>query len=316
MMNMTTAPPILERLSALGDETRTRILALLERSELTVTELASVLQAPQPTVSRHLKTLAAEGWVEARAEGRNRHYRLAPALDEPARALWRIVRDQIGDAGIYAVDAERARAVLERRRLRSAEFFAHAAERWDETREQLFGVSANLLPLLGLIHEPWVVADLGVGTGALAETLAPFATRVIGVDRSEQMLAAASLRLGRTANVELRRGELESLPIHDDEIDLAVMALVLHYVVDPAVVLAEVRRALKPGGRLLLLDMRSHDRGPWYAEEMGHVWPGFDSERVRGWLGDAGFVGARTVPLPPARDVTGPLLFLASAVNP
>ncbi len=316
IMNTITAPPILERLSALGDETRTRILALLERSELTVTELASVLQAPQPTVSRHLKTLAAEGWVEARAEGRNRHYRVAPALDEPARALWRIVRDQIGDAGIYAVDAERARGVLERRRLRSAEFFANAAERWDETREQLFGVSANLLPLLGLIHDDWVVADLGVGTGALAETLAPFAARVIGVDRSEQMLAAASLRLGQTANVELRRGELESLPIHDDEIDLAVMALVLHYVVDPALVLAEVRRALKPGGRLLLLDMRAHDRGPWYAEEMGHVWPGFDPHRVVGWLHDAGFAGTRTIPLPPARDATGPLLFLASAVDP
>jgi ArsR family transcriptional regulator len=315
-MNTIVAPPILERLSALGDETRTRILALLERSELTVTELASVLQAPQPTVSRHLKTLAAEGWVEARAEGRNRHYRIAPTLDEPARALWRIVREQIGEGGIYAVDSERARDVLERRRLRSAEFFAQAAERWDETREQLFGVSANLLPLMGLIDETWVVADLGVGTGALAETLAPFAARVIGVDRSEQMLAAAALRLGHMPNVELRRGELEHLPIQDGELDVAVMALVLHYVVDPARVLAEVRRALEPGGRLLLLDMRAHDRGPWYAEEMGHVWPGFDPDRVRGWLHAAGFAGVRTVPLPPARDATGPLLFLASAVNP
>ena len=315
-MNATTSPPILERLSALGDETRARILALLERSELTVTELASVLQAPQPGVSRHLKTLAAEGWVEARAEGRNRHYRLAPELDEPARALWRIVRDQIGDSGIYAVDAERARGVLERRRLRSAEFFARAAERWDEVREQRFGVATNLVPLLGLIQEDWVVADLGVGTGALAETLAPFAARVIGVDRSEQMLAAASHRLDRVSNVELRQGELERLPIGDDELDVAVLALVLHYVVDPAAVLAEVRRALKPKGRVLLVDMRVHDRGPSYAEEMGHVWPGFAEEDVRGWLAGAGFRGVRLVPMPPARDATGPLLFLASAVNP
>jgi ArsR family transcriptional regulator len=315
-MNATTSPPILERLSALGDETRARILALLERSELTVTELASVLQAPQPGVSRHLKTLAAEGWVEARAEGRNRHYRLAPELDEPARALWRIVRDQIGESGIYAVDAERARGVLERRRLRSAEFFAQAAERWDEVREQRFGPATNLVPLLGLIQEDWVVADLGVGTGALAETLAPFAARVIGVDRSEQMLAAASHRLARIANVELRQGELERLPIRDHEVDVAVLALVLHYVVDPPAVLAEVRRALKPKGRLLLMDMRVHDRGPSYAEEMGHVWPGFAEEDVRGWLSGAGFRGVRVVPMPPSRDATGPLLFLASAVNP
>lgn len=315
-MNTTTAPPILERLSALGDETRCRILALLERSELTVTELASVLQASQPTVSRHLKTLAAEGWVEARAEWRNRHYRLAPELDEPARALWRIVREQIGDGGIYAVDAERARGVLERRRLRSAEFFAHAAERWDEVREQLFGSTASLLPLLGLIREEWTIADLGVGTGALAETLAPFARRVIGVDRSDQMLAAAALRLAAHANVELRQGELERLPVRDGELDLAVMALVLHYVVDPLAVLTEVRRALRSGGHLVLLDMRTHDRGPWYAEEMGHVWPGFEPEHMHAWLEAAGFASARVVQLPPARDSHGPLLFLASAVSP
>src|SRR5687768_8377785 len=167
MMNVTNAPPILERLSALGDETRARILALLERSELTVTELASILQAPQPSVSRHLKTLGAEGWVDARAEGRNRHYRISPDLDVPARALWRIVREQIDASGVYAADAERARAVLERRRLRSEEFFARAAERWDEVREQLFGPGANLVPLLGLISSDAVVADLGVGTGSL-----------------------------------------------------------------------------------------------------------------------------------------------------
>jgi ArsR family transcriptional regulator len=320
-MNVTPAPPILERLSALGDETRARILALLERSELTVTELASVLRAPQPSVSRHLKTLAGEGWVEARVEGRNRHYRLAPDLDAPARELWRIVREQIGNGGVYAADAERARAVLERRRLRSDEFFARAAERWDEVRGELFGPGANLLALLGLIPREWVVADLGVGTGSLAETLAPFAARVIGVDRSEQMLAAASLRLSAVGNVELRRGELERLPLEDGEIDLAVLGLVLHYVVDPPTVLAEVRRALRPGGRVLVLDMRLHDRGPKYAEEMGHVWPGFDPDRVRGWLADAGFSDSRVVTLPPARDARGtfgsigPMLFLASAVR-
>ena len=314
-MNATAASPILDRLSALGDETRARILALLERSELTVTELASVLQAPQPSVSSHLKTLAAEGWVEARIEGRNRHYRLSPGLDTPARELWRIVREQIGEGGVYAADAERARAVLERRRLRSAEFFARAAERWDEVREQRFGPGASLLPLLGLIPRDAVIADLGVGTGSLTETLALVAGRVIGVDRSEQMLAAASLRLARVANVELRRGDLERLPLADGEVDLAILALVLHYVVDPPTVLAEVRRALRPGGRVLLLDMRLHDRGPLYAEEMGHVWPGFDPDRVRGWLDDAGFGEARAVALPPGRDASGPLLFLASAVR-
>jgi ArsR family transcriptional regulator len=314
-MHTLASPPILDQLSALGDETRTRILALLERSEFTVTELASVLQASQPTVSRHLKTLASEGWVEARVDGRNRHYRLAPALDGAAQALWNIVRGEIADGGVYAADAERARGVLEHRRLRSAEFFASAAERWDETREKLFGSAAGLTALLGLLHVDWVVADLGVGTGSLTETLAPFVGRVIGIDRSAEMLAAAEHRLRDCANVELREGELEQLPIGDGEVDVAVLALVLHYVVDPPAVLEEVHRVLEPGGRMLLVDMRLHDRGPAYAQEMGHVWPGFERERVEGWLDGAGFESARVVPLPPDPEASGPLLFLASAVR-
>jgi ArsR family transcriptional regulator len=129
------------------------------------------------------------------------------------------------------------------------------------------------------------------------------------------MLAAAALRLTSVANVELRKGELERLPLDDGEVDLAVLALVLHHVVDPPRVLTEVKRALRPGGRLLLLDMRLHDRGPLYAETMGHVWPGFDLEQVREWMSAAGLAEARAIALPPARDANGPLLFLASAFN-
>jgi ArsR family transcriptional regulator len=315
-MNSITAPPILERIGTLRDETRTRILALLERSELNVTELASVLRLPQPSVSRHLKTLAAEGWVEARADGRNRYYRFAPALDESARALWQIVRGEVSGRGIYAVDAERARGALARRRLRSAEFFARAAARWDEVRAELFGPAAALAPLLGLLEPEWVVADLGTGTGALAETLAPFAGRVIGVDRSEEMLATAAHRLAHVRNVELRRGDLEALPIGDCEVDASVLGLVLHYVVDPPAVLREVRRVSKAGARLVLVDMQVHERGPRYAEEMGHVWPGFELEQVGQWLEGAGFTRVRVLPLPPDPRAAGPLLFLASARSP
>ena len=312
-MNALYPPPILERLSALGDETRTRILAVLERSELTVSELCSVLQLPQPTVSRHLKTLASEGWVEARAEGRNRHYRMAAGLDEAARAVWSIVGGEVEARGVYAADAERAREVLNERKLRSSAYFAARAGAWDALRTELFGSGAGLAPLLGLVDPDWVVADLGAGTGALAARLAPFAGRVIGVDRSEEMLEAASARLRDTGNVELRRGELESLPLEDATVDVAFLALVLHYVVEPAAVLAEARRVLKPGGRVVVLDMRPHDRDLPYAEEMGHVWAGFEPERVTGWLEAAGFSQSSVVPLPPDPGAKGPLLFLASA---
>ena len=312
-MNTLTTPAILDRVSTLGDETRTRILALLDRSELTVSELCSVLQVAQPTVSRQLKTLASEGWVEARAEGRKRHYRLASTLDDPARAVWSIVREEIGAGGVYAADRERARTVLSDRRLRSSAFFAASAGRWDAMRAQLFGSATGLAPLLGLLDPSWIVGDLGVGTGALAGRLAPFVRRVVGIDRSPEMLEAAAARLHDVAGVELRVGDLEALPIDDDELDLAILALVLHYVVDPPAALAEARRALTPGGRIVLLDMRPHERGFEYAEEMGHVWPGFESERIDAWLADAGFSEVRVSPFPADSDATGPLLFLASA---
>jgi SAM-dependent methyltransferase len=308
----TSAAPILDHLNALGDETRVRILSLLERSEFSVGELSSVLRIAQPSVSRHLRTLADEGWVEARQDGRQRHYRIAGTLDAGAGELWRIVRARLGTEGPYDEDAERAVEVLADRRLRSDAFFARAAERWDDLREELFGRDVRVAPLLGLLHADWVVGDLGTGTGALAHLVAPFVRSVVGVDRSDEMLDAARLRLADTANVELRSGRLEELPVADEELDLAFLALVLHYVVDPPRVLAEVRRALRPGGRLIVLEMRPHERGVGYAEEMGHVWPGFEPERMEGWVADAGFQPPRTHLLAPDPSARGPLLFLTT----
>lgn len=315
-MNTTAAPPILDLLSALGDETRTRILVLLERSEFNVSELCQALQLPQPTVSRHLRTLSEDGWVASRSEGRMRHYRLAEELDAPRRQLWEVVRAGVAEFPMYAADAERSRGVLAERRRRSAEFFAASAEQWDHLRRDLFGVRAEFFPLLGFLDGDWTVGDLGTGTGGVAAALAPFVRKVVGVDRSAEMLRAAGERLEATANVELREGELEDLPVADHELDLAVLSLVLHYVVDPAEALAEAFRALKPGGRLLLVEMRAHDRGPRYAEEMGHVWPGFEPGQMAAWLREAGFRHVQARPLPPDPEAQGPLLFIASGSRP
>jgi ArsR family transcriptional regulator len=314
-MDTTAPPPILEHLSALGDETRTRVLLLLERSEFTVTELCAVLQVPQPTVSRHLRTLAQDGWVAARAEGRNRHYRLSGSLSPASRALWRVVREGLGSDGVYAADAERARQVLAERRRRSAEFFAASADRWDHLRHDLFGHRADLLPFFGLLDPAWTVGDLGTGTGGLAAALAPFVRRVVGVDRSEAMLEAAAHRLEGTANVELRHGDLVALPVEEGELDVAVLSLVLHYVVDPLEVLRDTRRALVAGGRLVVVEMRPHDRGAEFAEEMGHVWPGFDPSDMRRWMAEAGFTHVHARSLPPDPQALGPLLFFATGIG-
>jgi ArsR family transcriptional regulator len=313
-MNTIASPPILDHLATLGDETRTRLLALLESGEFTVSELCAALQLPQPTVSRHLKTLADDAWVTSRAEGRNRHYSLSPSLDDASRELWRIVRG--GLAGqTYSDDAERARQVLSERRRRSAEFFAGSAEQWDHLRRDLFGDRADLLPFFGLLDPSWTVGDLGTGTGGLAAVLAPFVRKVVGVDRSEAMLEAAEKRLEGSENVELRTGDLEALPIKQSVLDLAVMSLVLHYTVDPRSALREAWRALKPGGRLLVVELRAHDREAEYAESMGHVWPGFEQDQMKQWMEEAGFEAVHARPLPPDPEARGPLLFVATGTR-
>ncbi len=303
---------ILDRLSVLADETRSRLLLLLDRRELTVTELCAVLQLPQSTVSRHLKVLSDDGWVSSRAEGTSRLYSMARGLDGAAKRLWHLVRTQVGDEVTAVQDAERLRSVLSERQAKSQEFFSTSAGQWDALRAELFGQRADLAALPGLLDEEWAVGDLGCGTGQLSGALAPFVRRVIGVDQSRAMLGAAKSRLRGLDNVDLRAGDLEDLPIDDGELDAAVLFLVLHYLVDPRRALTEARRVLKPGGRLLVVDMTPHAHEE-YRQTMGHVWQGFGSEQLSGWLEEAGLTRCRYRILAPDPQAKGPALFAATA---
>ena len=182
-------------MTALADPTRSRLLLALERNELTVNELRAVLQLPQSTISRHLKQLSAEGWVDARAEGTSRYYRIATASFDPAaKRLWQLVRDEIIHTAAAEHDARRTNAVLAERSTKSQQFFSTSAGQWDRMRMDLFGRRADVA-LLGLLDEKWKVADLGCGTGAVSQALAPFVDRVIAVDESSAMLSAAKKRL-------------------------------------------------------------------------------------------------------------------------
>lgn len=298
-------------MTALADPTRSRLLLALERNELTVNELTSILQLPQSTVSRHLKMLSAEGWVEARAEGTSRHYRIASeSLDPATRRLWHIVRDEVMHSTAADQDARRTQAVLSERSTRSQQFFSTSAGQWDKMRLELFGRRADVA-LLGLLDESWVVADLGCGTGAITQSLAPFVERVIAVDESNAMLSAAKKRLHGVENVDIRNGRLEALPLADGEVDVALLFLVLHYVADPARVISEAARVVKPGGRLLALDMMPHDRQD-LRQTMGHVWQGFDRSTLAAWMEAAGLENVRYTALPPDPDAKGPVLFAAS----
>jgi ArsR family transcriptional regulator len=304
---------VFHRLSTLADPIRGRLLLVLDRHELTVSELTAVLHLPQSTVSRHLRVLAADGWVMARADGASHLYRGASGqLEAGARRLWHLVREQAGATRAAAADAQRLTGVLAQRRARSQEFFSRAAGQWDSLRAELFGARPDLGAALGLLDEEWTVGDLGCGTGQFAGALAPFVRKIIAVDQSRAMLASARRRLAGLDNVELRRGDLESLPIEDGELDAAALVLVVHYAVDPARVFAEARRALRPGGRLLLVDMVPHEREE-YRQQMGHLWKGFSSEEVAGWLDEVGFKKCRRRLLPADARARGPGLFAATA---
>jgi len=308
--------PIFDRLAALSDPTRSRLLLLLDRHELTVSELCAVLQLPQSTVSRHLKLLSDGGWVGSRADGTSRRYRgTGDRLDAAARRLWNLVRDQIAASPAAAQDARRVRPVLAQRRSASQEFFSTAAGQWDRLRDDLFGRRADVVGLLGLLDESWTVGDLGCGTGEVAELLAPFVGEVVAVDESAAMLAAARRRLAGYPNVTLREGDLAALPVDDQSLDAALLFLVLHYTADPAEILREVARVLKPEGRLLIVDMMPHDRME-FRQVMGHVWQGFAAEDLSRWASSAGLGQFRYHPLPADPAAKGPTLFAAAARRP
>ena len=311
----TAQSSLLESFSALADPTRCRMLWLLERHELTVSELCSVLQLPQSTVSRHLRMLSDAEWVTSRRDGTSRYYALA--LDGPAgpRAqIWQLTRAQVASRVGAEQDDRRLGRVLAGRREASQQFFATSAGQWDRLRDELFGREFVPVALLGLLPAKWIVGDLGCGTGALLPALAPHVARVIGVDGSEEMLAAARERVKDLPNVELRAGSLEALPLPDDSLDAAMLMLVLHHLPAPADALSEAARVLKPGGRLLIVDMTAHEREE-YRQRMGHVWLGFSGEQMQRYLAQAGFDGASITALPPDGAAKGPSLFAAAATN-
>jgi ubiquinone/menaquinone biosynthesis C-methylase UbiE len=310
------APAILDHLSALADTTRSRILLLVDRHELTVTELCGVMQLPQSTVSRHLKALADSAWVAARADGTSNLYSMTRhELDPAARRLWALVREQVGSTPAAIQDQRRLVAALAERRAKSQEFFSSSAGQWDRFRDELFGDRFHLSALAALADGDWTIGDLGCGTGQTSAALAPFVAHVIAVDASAAMLQAAKKRLHGFENVDLRRGDLEALPIDDARLDAATLMLVLHHVPEPQRALAEVARVLKPGGRLIVVDMLPHDR-EGYRQQMGHVWLGFADNHIRQLFGESGFTDIRVVPLPPDAKSKGPGLFVSTAKQP
>ncbi len=306
--------PASTHLNTLADSTRSRLLLVLERHELTVSELIAILQLPQSTISRHLKVLGEDGWVTSRADGTSRYYRMSDAPGELAARLWTVVREDAERTPAAEQDRARQVSIIADRRRRSREYFSSVAGQWDEVRGDLFGSQVDLQLALAMLDPSATVGDLGCGSGHLAQLLAPHVARVIAVDASAEMLATARERLSEMSNVEVRMSDLERLPIESGSLDIGICSLVLHYVADPARVLAEAYRAITPGGRLIVIDMTPHDRED-LRHAMGHAWTGFSEQQIRAWLGEVGFSSIQWRPLPADPAARGPGLFVAHATR-
>jgi ArsR family transcriptional regulator len=307
---------LLGLIESLADPTRLRLLHLLENRELSVADLCDVLQTPQSTVSRHLKVLVEEGWLVLRRSGTVNLYRMpGERTDRAMWPFWELVRERSAEWSTLEEDRLRLERRLTQREQKSDRFFAYASTQWDRLRHEHYGERFERDAMLGLLDESATVADLGCGTGALSVKLAAWVGRVIGVDRSGAMLEAAERRAEDFPNVELRRGDLEALPIESESCDLALAALVLSYVERLEPVLGEAARILKPGGRLVVVDLLPHERAG-FQETMGQSWPGFEPRQLQRRLEGAGLEAGRLTPLEPDPKAKGPPLLLATARRP
>ena len=292
-----------------------RLLAVLAEAELGVTELVRVLQLPQSTVSRHLKALRTAGWIRRRTVGTSAlHGADLDAVDPVGQQLWGVVGPAFAVTHQAREDRVRLAAALAEREGEGS-FFGRMHAEWDTLRAELFGDAFLTAALCALLPSDWVVADLGCGTGPALAVLAPAVQRVIGVDREPQMLATAAARVAAFDNVQLREGGLTALPLEDAEVDAATCLLVLHHVDDLERAFSEIHRSLRPGGRLVVVDMVAHDRRDW-RHTMGHLHLGFDLERLETDAGKGGLMLLQAHSLPPSAEAQGPPLFVATFGRP
>jgi DNA-binding transcriptional ArsR family regulator len=277
----------------LGDEARLRLLRVLAKERLNVTELTGVLGLAQSGVSRHLGLLKEAGLVLEERDGGFSYYRLSTDLREGS--LSAVLQQQFEASGADpAVRADEAR-LQEVLRLRKENFDVHAGPDTRDARQLVPGRSwAAWSRALGLLLPPMAVADLGCGEGYLTVEAARWASKVTAVDRSEVVLtrARALARRRRVSNVIWKKGELEKLPMRDAAVDVAMLSQALHHAQNPARAVAEAARITAPGGRVLVLDLRSHEED-WVRAKLGDRRLGFGDGELKRMLTAAGLSDVR-----------------------
>ncbi|MEI8039988.1 MAG: metalloregulator ArsR/SmtB family transcription factor [Verrucomicrobiota bacterium] len=286
---MANMPSTLKSLRALSDATRLRIVALLEKDELSVNELQEVTRMGQSRISTHLGLLQDSALVQSRREGKRTFYKLTGPASGMLGEFVQLAIRGAKELPEYAGDQINLKRILSHRREQDRVYFNHVAGRFDRVYGpgrswQAFG------HLLLRILPPLTVADLGSGEGLLSELLARRCRKVIAVDNSEKIVAfgAAKAKKNNLKNLEFRLGDLQNPPVEPESVDLAILSQALHHAEEPAKAIASAYRMLKPGGQVMILDLARH-RFAKAQEIYGDRWPGFAESDLHRWLESAGF---------------------------
>ncbi len=286
----STLDTLVDTLKAAAESSRLRILALLSRGDLTVSDLTEILNQSQPRVSRHLKLLLEAGLIGRYQEGSWAFFRLADAENARDFVKGLVSRIDDGDPQVER-DLERLAAVKRRRQARATKYFGENAASWDQIRSLHASdqaVEAALLKIVG--KRPFqAMLDLGTGTGRLLEIFSPLYRRGIGIDLSREMLAVARANLEKSgiSNAQVRQGDIFSPPVERDSFDLVTVHQVLHYLDDPALAIREAARLLRPSGRLVIVDFAPHALDFLRADH-AHVRLGFSDRQIADWFAEAG----------------------------
>ncbi|MEW6306386.1 MAG: metalloregulator ArsR/SmtB family transcription factor [Verrucomicrobiota bacterium] len=279
----------LKLLRALADPTRLRLLALLERDELSVNELQDATKMGQSRISTHLGMLQDSGLVQSRRDGKRTFYKLINDSDEQVRESIDLAIRGAHEMPEHHGDQLNLKRILARRKEQAQVYFNQIAGRFDRVYGpgrswQAFG------HLLLRVLPPLVVADLGSGEGLLSELLARRCKKVIAVDNSEKIVAFGARKAKKNGlkNLEFRLGDIETPPIDPDSVDLVILSQALHHAAQPERAVQAAHRILRPGGQVMILDLLKHafDKAP---ELYGDRWLGFEESQLHGWLEKAGF---------------------------